>query len=199
MEGEEVCSDVGNGETGGSFQAVALDVLGIVRTNPDSRAFVELDGCQFKRMFVAFGASLNGFILGCRKISFVDVTHLSGPYKGTMLAAVALDADNHIFDAAYVVVGGEINDNWLWFLTMLHDCLGGLKPAIMSDRNKGLLAIVPLVFRKENHSYCMRHLMENLMGEASKLGIRVMHRRSSCRICSTKLLMQQLRLNMIVQ
>ena len=43
----------------------------IVRANPDSRAFVELDGCRFKRMFVAFGASLNGFILGCRKMLFV--------------------------------------------------------------------------------------------------------------------------------
>jgi len=30
---------------------------------------------------------------------FVDGTHLSGPYEGTMLVAIALDANNHIFDA----------------------------------------------------------------------------------------------------
>ena len=47
-----------------------------------------------------------------------------------------------------------------------------MKSVIMSDRNKMLLAVVPLLFGKENHSYCMRHLTNNLIGEASKLGIR---------------------------
>lgn len=56
---------------------------------------------------------------------FVDGTHLSGPYEETMLAAVVLDADNHMFDVAYAVVGGETNEDWLWFLTVPHKCLGG--------------------------------------------------------------------------
>ena len=34
----------------------------IERANADLRAFVELDGCKFKRMFVALGASLNGLL-----------------------------------------------------------------------------------------------------------------------------------------
>ena len=51
-------------------------------------------------MFVAFGVSLNSFTLGCRKLLFMDVTHLSGPYEGNMLAVMTLDADNHIFDVA---------------------------------------------------------------------------------------------------
>ena len=71
-----------------------------------------------------------------------------------------------------MVVGGEINDDWLWFLTVLHDFLGWLKPVIMSNRNKGLVAAVPLVFRKENHNYCVRLWTENVMEEASKFGIR---------------------------
>jgi len=44
----------------------------IERANPYSRAFLELDECRFKRMFVALGASLNDFIMGCRKVLFVD-------------------------------------------------------------------------------------------------------------------------------
>jgi len=40
----------------------------IVQANIDSRAFVELDGCRFKRMFVVFDASLNSFILGYGKM-----------------------------------------------------------------------------------------------------------------------------------
>ena len=44
---------------------------------------------------------------------FVDGTHLSGPYEGTLLTVVALDADNHLFDVAYALVGGETNEDWL--------------------------------------------------------------------------------------
>lgn len=87
----------------------------IVRANPDSRAFCELQGSRFKRMFVAYGASLNGFILGCRKILFVNGAHLSETYEGTILSAVALDADDHLFDVAYPVVFAENIDEWFWF------------------------------------------------------------------------------------
>jgi len=75
----------------------------ITRANPDSRAIVELDGCRFKRMFVALGASLNSFIMGSRNILFVDGAHLSGMYKGLLLGAVGLDADNHLSDVAYAI------------------------------------------------------------------------------------------------
>ena len=51
----------------------------IVWANPDSRAFMELHECRFKRKFVAFGAALNSFILGCRKMLFVEEAHLIGP------------------------------------------------------------------------------------------------------------------------
>jgi len=142
----------------------------IERANADSRAFVELDGCRFQRMFVGLGASLKGFVMGSRKILFVNGTHLSGPYEGTMLAVVALDADNHVFDVVYAVIGGETNEDWLWFLTILHECSGGLKSAVMSDRKNGLLADVPRVFGAENHTYCV--MIENLMTEAARLGIR---------------------------
>jgi len=79
----------------------------IVRANLDSRAFVEFNGCRFKRMFVAFGACLNEFILGYRKMLFIDGTHLSGSYEGSMLVATTLDTNGHIFDVAYAVVGRE--------------------------------------------------------------------------------------------
>ena len=123
-------------------------------------------------MFIAYGASLNGFILGCQKILFVDGRHLSGLYEGKLMAATASDADNHLFDAAYVVVIGENKEDWLWFLTMVHECLGGLNPVVMSDRNEGLLYAVPKVFGLENHCYHVRHLRDNFLGRATTLGIR---------------------------
>ena len=69
----------------------------VVRANPDSRAFCELEGSRFKYIFVEYCASLNGFILGCRQILFVDRAHLTGLYEGTIVSAVALDVDDHLF------------------------------------------------------------------------------------------------------
>jgi len=61
------------------------------KENLNSRAFYELEGVSFKCMFVAYGVSLNGFIMRRRKVLFVDEAHLSGLYKGTLLAVIALD------------------------------------------------------------------------------------------------------------
>ena len=40
-------------------------------------------------------------------IIFVGGTHLSRPYKGTMLVACAMDANNHQFNFAYVILSTE--------------------------------------------------------------------------------------------
>jgi len=144
----------------------------ITRANPDSRAFVELDGCRFKRMFVALGASLNGFILGCTNILFVDGAHLSGPYEGMLRGAVGLDADNYLFDVAYAIVSSENNEDWEWFLSNVEECLGGLQPVVMSDRNNALLYTVPKVFGIECYIYCVRHIRENFVTVAAKYGYR---------------------------
>ena len=60
-----------------------------------------------------------------KKLLFVDGTHLSGLYKGTLMAAIALDVDNHLFDVAYRGVSGETTEDWLWFLTTLRSVLAG--------------------------------------------------------------------------
>jgi len=103
---------------------------------------------------------------------FVDGTHLSGPYKRTLVAACALDGDNHLFSFAYGVVSGEKTEEWVWFLSIIAECMGGLKPVIMSDRNPGIVAAVAQVFGKEYHSYCLRHVTENFLKEVGKLSIR---------------------------
>jgi len=103
-------------------------------------------------LFVAYGALLNGFILRCRKILFVDGAHLSGSYEGTILSAIALDTDDHLFNVAYAVVSAENVDERLWFLIVLGECLGGMQPVIMSDRNQGLLSAVPSVFGIDYHN-----------------------------------------------
>ena len=87
----------------------------IERENPNSIAFMELEGSRFMHMFIAYGVCLNGFILGCRKMLLVDGSYLSGSYEGTLLRAVTLDVDDHLFDVAYAIVSGENHDDWYGF------------------------------------------------------------------------------------
>jgi len=91
----------------------------IERENPNSRGSVELEGLRFKCTFIAYEAFLNGFILGYCKMLCVDALYLSGLYEGTLLAVVVLDADNHLFDVAYVVVSPKKNNDWYGFLFVL--------------------------------------------------------------------------------
>ena len=70
----------------------------IVWANPDLRVFCELKGVRLKRMFVAYGASLHGFIMRCQKFLFIDRAILSSLYTGTLLAAIARGIDDHLFD-----------------------------------------------------------------------------------------------------
>jgi len=88
----------------------------IVRANPESVAFCEVEESCFQTVFVAYVANINRFKLGCRMMLLVDSCHLSGPYKETMLAACALNADNHLFNFAYAIVSLESVEDWVWFL-----------------------------------------------------------------------------------
>ena len=47
--------------------------------------------------------------------------------------------------------------------------LGGLKPIIISNRN--LIAAIAQIFGEEYHSYCLHHLTENFLKEATKYDI----------------------------
>jgi len=98
-------------------------------------------------MFVSFAESLNRFIMGCQKVFLVNRAHLSGPYKGTLLAAITLNVDDHLFEVPYAVAGKEDKEEWYWFFSMLFKCLGGLKLVIISDQHDGLLDAIPRVFR----------------------------------------------------
>ena len=73
----------------------------IVRASSGSVAFCEVQGSRFRRMFVAYAVDVNWFKLGYRMILFVDNYHLRGAYKGTLLAACALDADNCLWHSIW--------------------------------------------------------------------------------------------------
>ncbi|KAF7112424.1 hypothetical protein RHSIM_RhsimUnG0230700 [Rhododendron simsii] len=71
-----------------SFSCLKWYVGAAKSTNPGSHIDLESDEetKRFKRLFVAFGACVQGFN-NCRPLIFLDATHLKGRYRGTIMAA----------------------------------------------------------------------------------------------------------------
>ena len=69
-----------------------------------------------------------------------------------------------VYNIAFVVVGSEDNDNWLWFLKELRTILDDeRKITFISDRHPGILDGVKRVFPECYHSFCLFHMRFNLM------------------------------------
>ncbi|XP_073365844.1 uncharacterized protein [Aegilops tauschii subsp. strangulata] len=116
----------------------------------------------FRRAFVCFKACWQGFLDGCRPYLAVDATHLTGRWRGQLVAASAVDGHNWLFPVAFGVVEAESEESWVWFLQQLCNIIGtppGL--AIHTDACKGLESAVEIVFPGVEHRECMRHLAHN--------------------------------------
>ncbi|KAI3847200.1 hypothetical protein MKX03_033307 [Papaver bracteatum] len=139
----------------------------IKRTNPGSIASVygnPLDSC-FQRLFVSFQASIFGFVNSCRPLLGLDRTLLKSKYLGTILFATGFDGDGALFPLAFGVVDEESDDNWMWFLSELHNLLEVNTEnmpmlTILSDRNKGIVEGVEANFPTAFHGFCMRYLSD---------------------------------------
>ena len=60
----------------------------------------------FKYVFWDFAPSIVRFAY-CRPVISIDGTHLYGKYKGKLLIAMAIDANNEIFPLAFAIVDDE--------------------------------------------------------------------------------------------
>ncbi|KAL8115125.1 uncharacterized protein LOC141667100 [Apium graveolens] len=144
----------------------------IRRTNPGSIASVyvnPMDSC-FQRLFVSFQASIYGFLNACRPLIGLDRTVLKSKYLGTLLFATGFDGEGALFPLAFGVVDDENDDNWMWFLSELHNLLeinteNMPKLTILSDRQKSIVDGVEANFPTAFHGFCMRHLTESFRKE----------------------------------
>ncbi|XP_059658654.1 uncharacterized protein LOC132304976 [Cornus florida] len=134
-----------------------------------------MDDRRFKRVFVAYGCSIRGFINYCRPMLAIDACHLSGNYKGTMLGATGFDANDGLWPLAYAVVSSENDDDWHWFLSKVKEILDGRIVTILTDRHPSLISCIRDIFGSQYHSWCLRHLTANfstsILGRQS-LGLR---------------------------
>ncbi|XP_074357181.1 uncharacterized protein LOC141696925 [Apium graveolens] len=144
----------------------------IRRTNPGSIASVyvnPMDNC-FQRLFVSYQASIYGFLNASRPLLGLDRTVLKSKYLGTLLFVTAFDGDGALFPLAFGVVDEENDDNWMWFLSELHNLLeinteNMPKLTILSDRQKSIVDGVEANFPTAFHGFCMRHLTESFRKE----------------------------------
>lgn len=144
----------------------------VKRTNPGSIASVygnPTDNC-FQRLFISFQACIYGFLNACRPLLGLDRTYLKSKYLGTLLLATGFDGDGALFPLAFGVVDEENDDNWMWFLSELHNLLetnteNMPRLTILSDRQKGIVDGVEANFPTAFHGFCMRHLSESFRKE----------------------------------
>ncbi|XP_028785499.1 uncharacterized protein LOC114741414 [Neltuma alba] len=100
----------------------------------------------FERVFIAYGCRIEGFITGARHILYIDRSHLSGPYKGTLLSASAYDADNELLPFAITIVKGETLEDWTWFLHMIKEIVGSMQLTIISDQHNTIIGAIQAIF-----------------------------------------------------
>ncbi|KAG8488109.1 hypothetical protein CXB51_018508 [Gossypium anomalum] len=106
----------------------------------------------------------DGYRAGCRRIVGLDGCFLKGYYGGYLLAAVGIDANNGIYPLAYAAVESENQASWLWFLELLAidlEIVSSYHISFMSDKEKGLLEAICMLFPNAETRHCVRHLHSN--------------------------------------
>ena len=91
--------------------------------------------------------------------------------RGVILTATAKDYDHRILVFGFAIVPVENFEHWNWFLQQLASATRGAEydPLFISDRQKGLLAAVTSVFPSSGHRFCLRHIIENIARQGSRL------------------------------
>ena len=95
----------------------------LLETMLGSTVIIKLEEQKFQRIYICLQPLKDGFKAGCRRILCLDGCFLKGSFKGQILAAVGVDADNGIYPVAWTVVEVENKDSWTWFVALLREDL----------------------------------------------------------------------------
>ncbi|XP_022843465.1 uncharacterized protein LOC111367021 [Olea europaea var. sylvestris] len=138
-------------------------VLG--ENNPETVTHIEIDSHnRFHYFFLAFGASIHGYMQYLRPVVCADSSHLKGPYKGTLLLTTAQDANKQIYPLAWGIVDSETNRSWMWFMSNLKDLIGDSDELVfVSDRKRSIERPITRLFSLSRHGCYMWHVEKNLI------------------------------------
>ncbi|XP_020526090.1 uncharacterized protein LOC18439216 isoform X2 [Amborella trichopoda] len=139
----------------------------LIDANPGTVANLEVheEDKSFKRLFVAFHATISGFLQGCRPFITLDETLLKTKYRGGhLLAAITMDADGVMFPVAFNISVSDDTESWEWFLTQLREvlfCPQTHRLTFISDRQKGLQPVLETIFPNDFHVFCVGSLAKS--------------------------------------
>ncbi|XP_075674891.1 uncharacterized protein LOC142644096 [Castanea sativa] len=115
-------------------------------------------------MYVRYNAQKVGFLGRCRPLVGLDGCHLKGKFGGHILSATARDENDNIFPVALGVVEQENKDTWVWFLQTFANDIGRpdeLTLVFISNRQKGLIPTMEMLFPTVEHRLCVKHIYNN--------------------------------------
>ncbi|XP_028056112.1 uncharacterized protein LOC114260234 [Camellia sinensis] len=137
---------------------------GLRSCNPGSCIEFECgdDTKRFKRLFIAFHGRISGFDY-CQPLLFLDGTFVKRRFRRNLLVATGKDGNQGFFPVCFAIVGSKNQDNWHWFLEHLCTIVSPRENiTFVSDRNLGLVEVLPKVFPMTFHAYCLYYLKMNL-------------------------------------
>ncbi|KAL4353417.1 hypothetical protein GQ457_06G007570 [Hibiscus cannabinus] len=147
-------------------------------TNPGTTSICKLDDRVFEMVYICMQACKDGLKAGCRPIICLDGCHLKRYYKGHLLAAIGIDANDWLYPIAFAAVESECHESWYWFLELLATDLelnNSHNISLISNRQNGLIDALGELFPHSNHRTCVRHLYTNFKkqhtGKAFKDGL----------------------------
>ena len=146
-----------------SYASLASFSYMLDRCNPGSVIALETDEHD---QFLYYFMSLAAFIQGwphCRPVIIVDRTLMKSYYRGTLLTACAIDANEQEFPLAFGVVDSENNNSWEWFFNKLKEAIGNRDElTLISDKHLDIINAVKKVYPNAEHGYCMHYLLNNV-------------------------------------
>jgi transposase-like protein len=121
----------------------------------------------FFRAFWCFPQCVEAF-RHYRPMLSIDGTFLIGKYEGTLLIAIAVDADNSLVTLAFGLAERENKASWGWFLQLVRIHVVGpdREVGIISDRYQCILSAVQEQipgYAPLHHRWCTQHMAQNLL------------------------------------
>ncbi|XP_060959427.1 uncharacterized protein LOC115704630 [Cannabis sativa] len=130
--------------------------------NPGTITDIITEDNRFKSCFGPLFACRRGFKF-CRPVISIDGTFLKTRFGGTMLVAVAYDANNQLFPIAFAIVDSENHDSWKYFLQKLKEAIGEVENLVfVSDRHQSIEHAVEVIFPEACHCACYKHISMNV-------------------------------------
>ena len=101
----------------------------------------EFSDSILRYVFWNFAPCIEG-LRHCKPVISIDGTHLYGKYRGVLLIAMAINANNKILSLAFAVVDKESGPSWGWILECLRISLGDVMAnkdiCVIFNRHKGI-------------------------------------------------------------